>query len=516
MTNAVPSARSSDALVQHGENPSTKPAFELILSGLESTPAGEPFDPEQIKRLNGLNAAAQEHYSRILTGVLGADTGSPGLPTAVMRGAQMLHRRLANALGQAALRLALRPRLADEQSKLKVAELAADALNARTEEIKWHAFERTTPHAESWRNTNALYLGVESIGVERAMLADGRTCIDAFAQCMLLATLNVGILSAPQMELAHRWLAISGFGLRVEPSFDPEAHWYQIDLELPRGPERVSQDSAISDTTRFIAVSALGTALAQARAKLYVGELSVGATPNRIAALHFGAFLDLAERLWSSDWRKQSWRSPRTRVDNEHIEVAIGFEKVLEAIGADDDSNTFTAHTNWMLHDRSDGGLGALVPENAGIMVLPGVLIAFRASEDEDWELGSVVRRVRSADETHWLIGIKRISATPVALRLQAQAGTPEPETATAPAAIYASVSAGSGRSDSLLLSARDFSSTTEYKLPTGGGVFRISLNRVIERGESWVRVGFEVMGKQQAARQRHTSSAGAERTAER
>jgi hypothetical protein len=129
--------------------------------------------------------------------------------------------------------------------------------------------------------------------------------------------------------------------------------------------------------------------------------------------------------------------------------------------------------------------------------VLPGALIAFRRSEDEDWELGSVVRRVRSADETQWLVGIKRISAAPVALRLQAQAGTPEPETATAPAAIYASVNAGFGRSDSLVLSARDFSSTTVYKLPTRGGAFRIRLNRVIERSESWVRVGFEVVGKQ-------------------
>jgi len=495
MTSALPAAQHSDALVQHGENPGTKPAFELILSGLESTPAGEPFEPEQIKLLNELNAAAQVHYARILNGVLGADSGSPGLPTAVMRGAQMLHRRLANALGQAALRLALRPRLADEQSK--VAELAADALNARAEEIKWHAFERTTAHAASWQNTNALYLGVESFGAESAMLADGRTCIDAFTQCMLLATLNVGILSAPQTELAHRWVAISTFGLRVESSFDPETHWYQVDLERPRGPERVSPNSAIADTTRFIAVSALGPALAQARAKLYVGELSVGAVPNRIAAMHFGAFLDLAERLWSPDWRKQTWRSPRTLVNDEHIEIVIGFEKVIEELGADDDSSTLTAHTSWTLHDRSDGGLGALVPESAGTTVLPGALIAFRRSEDEDWELGSVVRRVRSADETQWLVGIKRISAAPVALRLQAQAGTPEPETATAPAAIYASVNASSGRSDSLVLSARDFSSTTVYKLPTRGGAFRIRLNRVIERSESWVRVGFEVVGKQ-------------------
>jgi hypothetical protein len=299
------------------------------------------------------------------------------------------------------------------------------------------------------------------------------------------------------MELAHRWLSISSFGLRLESSFDPETHWYQIDLERPRGPERVSPNSAISDSTRFVAVSTLGPALAQARAKLYVGELSVGAVPNRIAALHFGAFLDLAERLWSPDWRKKTWRLARDVTRDEEIEVVVGFERIVEVVGADHDSRDSTARSRWALRDKSDSGLGALVPESAGTMVLPGALIGFRTSEDEDWAVGSVVRRVRSADETQWLVGIKRISAAPVALRLQAQVDTAEAEFATAPAAIYAPGSAGSGRSASLLLSARDFSSATEFKLPTRGGTFRIRLNRVIERGDAWVRIGFEVVGKQ-------------------
>ena len=63
--------------------------------------------------------------------------------------------------------------------------------------------------------------------------------------------------------------------------------------------------------------------------------------------------------------------------------------------------------------------------------------------------------------------------------------------------AIYAPVSSGTGRIDSLLLDANEFARGGQYKLPTRGGAFRIKLNRVIDRGDRWVRVGFEVLGKQ-------------------
>src|SRR5215510_7189448 len=101
---------------------------------MESAPADQPFEPEQIKRLTDLYHATREHYARILNGMLGADNGAPGLPLPLLHGAQMLHRRLANAFGQAALRLALQP---DQVEAREIAELALNSLNACAEEIKW-------------------------------------------------------------------------------------------------------------------------------------------------------------------------------------------------------------------------------------------------------------------------------------------------------------------------------------------------------------------------------------------
>jgi hypothetical protein len=472
-----------------------KPAFELILSGLESAPADKPFEPEQLNLLRGLQRAAKDHYARILNGMLGVEPGALELPTPLVRGAQMLHRRIANAFGQASLRLALLP--AADQNDIGL--FALSSFESRTEEIKWHAFERTTAPAVSWQNANALFLGIESIGIDREPLHDGVACANAFAHCVLLATLNVGILSPPQVELAYRWLAKAGRELRVEPFFDPDTHWYQIDLEQPRGPERISPESAVSDTTRFFAVSVLGPALAQARVRLYTGALDVVAPPNRLSALHFGSFLDLAERLWSPDWRRASWRDARSAAKGENIEIVIGFESVVEVLGEDDgEENAAVKQASWMLRDRSDTGLGARVPDEIGASIQPGALIAYRESAEEDWELGAIVRRVRSADEIHWLVGIKRISSSSVALRLQAHSDTLQIETEAAPdpQAIYASVNSSTGRVDSLLVRLKDFQRNANYRLPTRNGAFRIRMNRVIERGDDWMRVGFEVLGK--------------------
>jgi len=471
------------------------PSFERILATFESEPEGKPFDPAHVLVLAKLQQAAKNHYAKILNPMLDSASGAEGQPAAVVRGAQMLHRRMANAFGEAALRLVPRPQLPAEQ--VRIAELALCALRARADEIKWHAFEQTTLPHTSWKNTNALLLAIESLGLERHSLAGEITCMDAFAHCLLLSSLNVGILTAPQMELAHRWLSASARDMRVEPFFDAEAHWYQIDLASPNGPERVSPASAIADSTRYLAVAPLGARLGQARAQLYAGQLSVGTTPNRIAAMHFGAFLDLAERLWSPDWRRSSWRADREKAQGESIEVVLGMERVLDALNdAEDAPAPITTH--WLLRDRSATGLGALLPNDAGAGIALGILIAFRASDQEDWTLGTVVRRIRDADEDVWMVGIRKLSDAPVAVDLDPYSETLQLETdeTVASTAIYAPITADTGRIDGIVVPADRFGQSSDYLLPAAKGAFQIRANRVIDRGEHWVRFGFEVLGK--------------------
>ena len=97
-----------------------------------------------------------------------------------------------------------------------------------------------------------------------------------------------------------------------------------------------------------------------------------------------GKVRDLAERLWSPDWRKTSWRDPRTIPKGERIEVVIGFDQVIAALGANGEGGVAEKpRASWLLRDKCQNGLGALVPEDAGISMRLGSLIAFRASADD-------------------------------------------------------------------------------------------------------------------------------------
>ena len=51
-------------------------------------------------------------------------------------------------------------------------------------------------------------------------------------------------------------------------------------------------------------------------------------------------------------------------------------------------------------------------------------------------------------------------------------------------------------RIDGVVIDINRFSGNNEFLLPTGGGAFHIRANRVIDRGDRWIRIGFEVLGK--------------------
>lgn len=475
-------------------NDDSRPTFDRVLALFEVAPDTKPFDPAHVLVLARLQRAAKEHHAQILNVVLEGRAGA-GLTLAVIRGAQMLHRRIANALAQAALRLIDGPHLPEDQ--MRCAELALGSLRARAEEIKWHAFEQTAAQPSSWQQANQLVRVLESRGLERKVIGEELSCMDAFGHCMLLSTLNVGILTPPQMELAQRWLAAAARDLRIEPFFDPEAHWYQVDLASSQGPERVAPASAVADTTRFLAVAPLGATLARARSQLYAGKLSVGATPSQVVALHFGAFLDLAEKLWSQDFRRATWRSEREKINGESIEVVLGFDPVMALLAAEEADRRAAAA--WELRDKSATGLGASLPKEAGEGIALGALIGFRHPGETNWQLGCIVRRIRVPDASRWSIGIKRLSASPVLVDLEPMSAGLQLETETtpdAPVAIYAPIETDSGRIDGVVIAADRFGGNNDFVLPTSGGGFRIRANRVIDRGDLWIRIGFEVLGK--------------------
>lgn len=472
------------------------PTFERVLAVFENDTGDKPFDLAHVLVLTRLKRAAGEHYARVLDAMLAREDSGQGLGIDLVRGAQMLFRRIADALGQVALRMVPRPQLVDQQSQ--IAEIALSAFLARGEEIKWHSFDHTRPPARSWQRTNSLMRAIESIGLEKQQTSQGMSCIDGFARCMLIDSLNVGILEAPAMELAQRWIGGNTRDLHLEPFFDSDTHGYQVDLGSSAGPERITPSSAATDFTRYLKVAALGPHLANARAELYAGKLSVGAAPNRAVALHFGAFLDVAERLWSPDWRRATWREEREEAAGQSVRVVVGVGAVLQALRSDQTGAPLaTEEQIWHLNDRSASGLGARLPLHMEGDAPLGALIAFREDEESPWEIGNIVRRIRAAEDLVWVVGVRRLCDEPVAIDLDVGSDQLMLETeAGATPAIYAPINADAGRIDGLIVPPEILVARSDFLLPTRGGGFKIRANRVIDRGADWVRFGFEVLGK--------------------
>jgi hypothetical protein len=110
--------------------------------------------------------------------------------------------------------------------------------------------------------------------------------------------------------------------------------------------------------------------------------------------------------------------------------------------------------------------------------------------------LASVVRRVRAPDASEWIIGIKRLSDAPLPVALKALGGAGAVgETGEYPA-IYAPINADGARINGVVMDTQHPPGSSEFLLPTRRGTFHIRANRVIDRGERWMRLGFEVLAK--------------------
>ena len=127
-----------------------------------------------------------------------------------------------------------------------------------------------------------------------------------------------------------------------------------------------------------------------------------------------------------------------------------------------------------------------------------GTLIGFRDSRSGQWEVGVLVRRLAEPEANQTLLGIKGISDHPiiVTLRHWKPATAPSANATAGFTAIFAPMDGRRNRADSLILSEATYSIGKNFIVPAGDATFHVRLNRVLERGDGWLRAGYQVMSK--------------------
>jgi hypothetical protein len=407
--------------------------------------------------------------------------------------------------------------------------LAARTFRSATEHLKWTTFEHTAPAGSFWLGLHSLYRSVDALGgADQAVdlyagpTSARTTCTDAYMQCLLLGTLNVGVLAPMSIEIAHRWLVDMARNQQLSTIAAPKVHTHRVRFDAAQGAVRITEMAVPDDATRFIACGSLEPGLAETRKYLYSGALTAQARNPSAAALHYGAFLDLAERLWSPEWQRVLQRAPREAVRGVSIEAVLGLDRIVAALDAATheepvaaapaaleidwpDQREGTAASNvinlpgrssarWTLRDRSETGLAALVPHAAAAALPVGALIGLREGDGADWGLGMLVRRIAAAESGESLLGIKRLSANPVHVSLILGAGDGKAQREID--ALFAPMQTKHARIDALIVPDTAFTATADCSLRVGNDLYQIRLDRILDRGDDWMRVGFEIVGK--------------------
>jgi hypothetical protein len=144
----------------------------------------------------------------------------------------------------------------------------------------------------------------------------------------------------------------------------------------------------------------------------------------------------------------------------------------------------------WKVFDLSSKGYGLLVDRNAAELVLLNGLIALRNHESGGWIVGTIVRKLANRVRGEILVGIEVLAYRPIAVDAKPTAA------GSLVQALYLPGVDTNGKLDSILVRTPDFRSDQSLVITSGGGQYKIRLNRIIRKGADWIKARFEIESK--------------------
>lgn len=296
-----------------------------------------------------------------------------------------------------------------------LAPVAANAIRTCAMRLKW-AYLRYDPVTPAeWQALTRIYTLAERLDVTGAafavpeVAAGSSTAEQEFVKTVVLAASSPGGLLPPQLEVAERLIerCAPHLGLTRESL---EAARYFIDLTATDGPQRLLPSQPLPDGARGIVLSGAVATLQQLVSDLDEGTLTTadfGLDPRCSPELVLATARHLL-RYWSGPSLERSHMRSRDAV---RVAVVRDFDEVAaKVVGATTTKPSGSTEEYWVVEDRSDGGLLALLSRRQGRGIEAGTLIAFRYPNLAAWHAG-IVRRVQRQDQETRRVGIEKLPA---------------------------------------------------------------------------------------------------------
>jgi hypothetical protein len=361
-------------------------------------------------------------------------------------------------------------------------EIAARALRYAGMVMRWDYHQARNPAASAWRRVHKIYRLVERDGYAmRKVTIDARPthCAREYALVVLLGLVHPLGYRAQEVEAIAQ--IIDGYDPLPLPTPVPQpgVHTHVVDLSLSEGACVLDGACVQGRRLRYFALRAMIDHLKS------LDQTPAGAGDNGLTR----QMASLIERGGVSRNRQRTSRFGRAW-------VAGGMDNILTALADPDTARGRAAMESWVLRDESMEGMGFVLSAE---QVLPhGRLVAVSWDPSENvWQLQAI--RWTREENGQYLVGTQCLSRHPKRVEIQLEDAEPGANQDKTWAVFLPMTPTGQGASN-LLLPHTHYRLGALLTLLDGDVVYRLRLGEVQESHEGWLRVGMDVVGREQLA----------------
>lgn len=371
---------------------------------------------------------------------------------------------------------------ASAQLKPFAAEMAVRAIRYASLVMRWDYHQARVPSGSAWRRIHKIYRLVERDGfATQDVMLDGKTthCAREYSLAVLMGLVHPVGYRAQEIESIAQ--IIQGYVPLPLPAVVPERdlHTHVVDLSLSEGACVLEGDWVQGRRLRYFDLKALVTYLKTFEQDIDVQ--SAGALTRQVASL--------IERGGIRRNRERTNRFGR-------VWVAAGMNHILTALASTDPGKTHPVLEPWMLRDESTEGMGFVLPDKPDLPHGRLVAVSWDPAEAV-WQL-MAIRWNRMEDGQH-MIGAQRLSRHPKRVEISHESGVPQ-GAAEKTWAVFLPMSHPEQGVSNLLIPQSHYQLGAPMRLRDGEIVYRLRLGEVQESHEGWLRVGMDVIGREQFA----------------
>ena len=371
---------------------------------------------------------------------------------------------------------------ASAELKPFAAEMAARAIRYAALVMRWDYHQARNPAGSAWRRVHKIYRLVERDGyATREVLINGTSthCAREYSLAVLIGLVHPLGYRAREIESIAQ--IIANYQPLPLPIPVPKrgVHTHVVDLSLSEGACTLDDDWVQGRRLRYFDFSALV-------AYLRAFELDSEGDADR------GLTRQVASLIERGGVRRNRHRSHRFG----RMWVAAGMNSILTALASPDPEKTRPLLEPWMLRDESTEGMGFTLPDEPKMPHGRLVAVSWDPAE-RVWQL-MAIRWNREEDGQH-LIGTQRLSRHPKRVEIAFETAVPAGASEKTWALFLPTTQAEHGVSN-LLLPQTHYQLGALMTLRDGDMVYRLRLGEVHESHEGWLRVGMDVLGREQYA----------------